>query len=99
MYLNDSFGIRNTVLVVLPEALHDTDHIIPKEHVRYLTLVDPEYSIYWSQDIWKLHCIMQLFYLSSCLFYIISTEILNVVLHSFPGWRHLRVCLGKQCLT
>lgn len=94
MYLNDSFGIRNTFLVVLSKALHDTDHMIPKEHVRYLTFVDPECSIYWSQDIWKLYCIMQLFYLSSSVFYITSMEILNAVLHSSPGWRHLCLCMG-----
>ena len=65
LYLPDSFGIRNTFLVILSKALRDTDHIIPKGHVQDLTFVDPECSIYQSQDIRRLYYVMQLFYLSS----------------------------------
>lgn len=85
MDLPDSFGIRNTFLVVPSKALRDTYHIFPTEHVQDLTLVDPECSPYSSQDVSRLHCVAQFFYLSSCSFYIISTSILNAPPHSFPS--------------
>lgn len=51
-YLSDSFGTGNAFLLVLFQSLHGRVPVIPEEHIRCLTLVNPECSTYCSQEIW-----------------------------------------------
>lgn len=44
-HLSDSFGTGNALLLVLFKLLTGTVPIIPEEHIRYLTLANPECSV------------------------------------------------------
>lgn len=44
-HLTDSFGAGNVFLLVLFRSLTGTVPIIPEEHIRYLTLANPECSV------------------------------------------------------
>lgn len=64
-YLSDSFGTGNAFLLVLFKTFHGTVPTVPEEHIRYLTLVNPECSMCCSQDIWvdTMHHMTQLSWL------------------------------------
>lgn len=86
-YLSDSFGTGNAFLLVLFQSLHGRVPVIPEEHIRCLTLVNPECSTYCSQEIWAdttRHSFPACWHGD----FTWLTETANAMLPPFPGYRH-----------